>query len=91
MTGTAGKVTKVKKHLLGEGKTMEASRKMWSEYLRRYSYPKVGQCLGKGKERRELAHDRAGQPGNVTCAGCEVREPIMRASKVRGSGSAGRE
>jgi len=42
MTGTAGKVTKVKKHLLGEGKTMEASRKMWSEYLRRYSYPKVG-------------------------------------------------
>ena len=81
----------MKRYLLGEGKTVVKSRTGESEWLRRNSYPKVGQCLGKGKERRELDHDRTGQSGNVTCAGCEVQEPIMRASKVRESGSAGGE
>ena len=83
----------MKRYLLGEGKTVVKSRTGESEWLRRNSYPKVGQCLGKGKERRELGHESdrtcTGQSGNVTCAGCGVPEPIMRASEVRESGSAG--
>ena len=81
----------MKRYLLGEGKTVVKSRTGESEWLKRNSYPKVGQGMGKGKERRELGHDRAGQSGNVTCAGCKVLEPIMRASEVRRSGSVGGE